>query len=216
MKKSKSNRYMASQNKGFLHTLMIAVIIIAILIFGMFLGVWISGGGAYGGQRIVDKCLSVLDSGKESDELVPGPDYEKVIENEDEIDAALNELDIAHKPGYIPEDCVFDNATIIYDSDAFGTAENPSAWAQITYYYNRGNDVYYVGFDYYQNPTGSTNVVGKLYRSPVTGQEMYIDEIEEEGQFSVISIFDTFDCCVMGSGTVEEGIRSMESIYQYK
>ena len=194
---------------------MVAMLTI-ILICGMSMGVWISGDGAYGGQQFIEKCLTVIAPEEENNEIQPGVDYEKIIENEDEVDAALDQLDVAHKPGYIPYDCEFDNVRIVYDSDAYGTAENPSPWTALEYYYTRGGNPFYVSFYYWQNASTDVTVVGKLYKSPVTGQEMYIDEIEETGEFSVIAIYDTYDCSVMGLGDIKEGIKTMESIYRYK
>lgn len=208
--------YKTSRKKTIKRMIGMAAMLTIILICGMSMGVWISGDGAYGGQQFIEKCLTVIEPEEEKSEIQPGVDYEKVIENEDEVDAALDELDVAHKPGYIPSDCEFDNVTIVYDSDAYGTAENPSPWAQVTYYYNRGDNVFFVGFDYYQYEGVDVTVVGKLYKSPVTGQEMYIAEYEDTGEFSVIACHETYDCCVMGLGDVEEGIKTMESIYQYK
>lgn len=212
--RKKSNDEFSKMNTG--QTVLTAILIVIVLILGMILGVWITSDGVYGGETFLNRCINVIMPEEDTTDGTLDTNYEITIENENEVDAALDKLEVAHKPGYIPSDCEFDCVTILYDEDCFGTAADPSPYTAVVYYYNRGDDVYYVSFDYYQSESVSTNVVGRLYKSPKTGQEMYIAEFEEEGQFSVISINDTYDCCVMGRGTVEDGIKTMESIYQYK
>lgn len=201
--------YKTSRKRNSRHVMRMAAMLAIVLLCGMSIGVWISGDGAYGGQNIINKCLNVI--APENSEILISDDMdisEVAIEDESLVDTELNKLADAHKPGYVPEGYTFEQMKVQDIDDLDETF--------IQYCYKKGEIPLFISFYYYRYENQDITVVGKLYKSPVTGQNMYIDEIEDTGEYTVIAVFDSYDCHVTGIGSVEEGIKVMENIYQYR
>lgn len=201
--------YKDSRRKTSRYTLKIAAMLAVVLLCGMSIGVWINGDGAYGGQNIINKCLTIV-APDDNTSVISEDDTEsseRIIEDESEADAALGKLVLAHKPGYLPDGYAFEHLSIVelYDPDE----------TLVEFSYKKGAIPLFVSFHYYEYANQDITVVGRLYTSPVTGQDMYIDEIEDTGEYTVIAVTDKYDCCVTGIGNVEEGVKIMESVFQY-
>ena len=180
----------------------IAAIFMVIIIGGVSVGIWTNADGAYGGERFISKCVSVLSPlDVKQETMEDGGLMETVtITDEKKIETAQSFAEYLYVPGYIPKGHTFERLKIYKDED-FITQE---------YTYRKNKEKLVISADI--NRTGvdtDTMVRGKLYKSPVTGEKMYVATYEK-GEYSVARITDDANCYIGGTGNVKEGVKVME------
>ena len=181
-------------------------VVMLILVTGVVSSIWFQIDGVYGGKQLISKCIDIVTPLEIEEEINDEGDITKIItiNEEDDIVLAKEQLGSFKVAQYVPDGYEFDYLTI----------RDSLERTRLEYTYDRDGKLLLVIFEY-EKGTPDIMVVGELYKSPKTGQEMYIDTIEETGEYSVIEITDTYDCYVMGTGDANEGIKIVESINDF-
>ncbi len=169
---------------------------------------WMNDDGVYGVRRVMDKCISVISDLDIAEEVDDDGLVTQVItvSNENDIAKLKKYVDHVHGPSYIPGDYVFDTLTArkCYDS------------VTLTYVYKeQGSDNEILFFVTYYDYDPDFVVRGDLYKSDKTGQEMYVEEVKDTGEFIATEVTDTYSCTAAGKGKRITGIRMVESIREY-
>ena len=178
-------------------------VITLVLITGVSVSVWTQVDGVYGGKQFVEKCISLISPINSEEEINEDGDVTNVITITDEADLSLAKrtFEKLKHATYIPEGYVFDSLKIQKGTD-FETVE---------YRYVKGEQSLLIVFQY-EEEMSEIMVVGEIYKSPQSGKQFYIDEIEETKEYSIIDVTETYECIVMGIGDKQEGIKVIESI----
>lgn len=190
-------------NKASMRILRSVAIIMVVILSVISMSIWCQVDDAYGGRYLIDKCVNYIS---------PLNRTEEINENGDSINSTIiyseNDLELAKKKfanlktiNYIPIEYEFDSLVIKEGNDYF--------YYKFTYY-NKEIPLI-ISFRYTKEPS-DIMVVGDLYKSEISGKEMYVDEIKETGEYSVIEITDSYDCLVTGIGDKNIGIKIMDSI----
>lgn len=181
-------------------------VIAVVLITGLFANIWMQADGVYGGKRFVEKCINIISPLDISEEINEFGERTTIITvtEEKNLSAAKEQFEDLRIPTYVPEGFTFDILTI----------RKGNTHSSVEYVYKKDTELLVIAFEY--NSTDSEiMIVGDLYKSPVTGQEMYVDEIKKSNEFSVIEITDSYDCIVLGTGSKDIGIKIIENIKEY-
>lgn len=171
---------------------------------------WMNDDGVYGGRHVMDKCISVISAIDIAEEVDDDGLVTQVItvSNENDIAKLKKYVDHVHGPSYIPGDYVFDTLKAYVTSD--------STILEYTYIDpEQGHDNEILFFVTYYGYDPDFVVRGDLYKSDKTGQEMYVDEVKDTGEFIATEVTDTYSCTAAGKGKRITGIRMVESIREY-
>lgn len=174
------------------------------LFTGICFGIWMNADSTYGGKQFSQKVVSLispLDIHKEIDEA--GNEWQTTtITSLDDLEDAAEFCGELYIPEYIPDGYHFRQLKIDKGTD----------FVQYEYTYENSEKLpIYIGFNF-DSFDKSILVTGELYHSPRTGEEMYVNEIEETNEFTVTRITDEYECMVSGLGSKNIGVRIMENL----
>lgn len=191
-----------NKNKGKRFFRSVAVIMM-ILFTGVTVSIWCQVDGVYGGKHLVEKCVNLISPLSQKEEIDDDGNIVNVfsIDEEQEIKFAQKAFPQLKKINYIPEGYTFDHL-IIQEGNDYMTVE---------YAYHSGSAPLFISFQY-DKANSEIMVVGESYVLEDTGRKLYIDEIDETGEYTVIEITEFYDCMVTGVGDKSMGIKIMESI----
>lgn len=185
----------------------VAVIMVVILT-GTSSMIWFNNDGVYGGKRVLDKCISAISPLETEEEVDDDGNVFQVIiiQNESDIEELKKYVDEVRGPEYIPDGYSFEKLTVRRHSDLI----------DFEYLYSNVEEknIIIVSFKYYKYDP-EIMVLGEKYLSMETGQEMYVAELSDSGEFVVTEITDKYSCIISGKGDENIGIRMMESIQKY-
>lgn len=182
--------------------------IFMVVAVGVSAGIWANADGAYGGKKIINKWVNIISPlDIEQKTAEDGSILETVtITDEKKIEDAGDFAEQLYMPEYIPSGYSFETLKIEKDAD----------YIYQDYQYKKGKEYLTVSANI--NRTGvdtGLTVTGELYKSPVTGDDLYVAAYEGD-EYSVARIGDKVDCLVGGIGDIKEGIKVMEGFKEMK
>lgn len=184
-------------------TMQIAALFMVIIVGGVSIGIWTNADGAYGGKKFIRKYVNVFSPLDIEQEVIEDGRLVEtaVITDEKKIKDAQDFAEQLYMLEYIPDGYSFVSLKISKDDDFIGQ----------DYLYRKGKKEFMVSANINKSGVDANlTVSGKVHKSPVTGEEMYVDTYEG-GEYSVARIGDDVDCFVGGTGDVEEGIKILEN-----
>lgn len=194
----------AARRQRYKRIVRVATMFMVLLMGSMSMGVWMNADGVYGGKRVTQKVIRFF----EPLEIQEKIDEEGNITQELKIDKfenvpdALDFFDKIYVPEFVPAEYQFKQLVI----------EKRTEFVQYEYTYEDKNETpLYICF-IFQLVQMDTMISGDTYRSPRTGEELHINEIEETDEFTVTRATDEYDCIVSGYGSKNVGIRIMENL----
>lgn len=190
------------------HLMRTAAILTLVVLTGMSSVIWFNDDGAYGGKRVLSKCISIISLLDMETEVDDDGNVAQIIKISKESDIKELKKHIKEVRGveYIPDNYSFESLTVRKYSD--------STFLEYMYTNPVDKSIILVFFDYYDYDTDMM-VMGELFTSEKTGQTMYVAELPETDEFIVTEITDTYDCVISGKGDKDIGIRMMESVKKY-
>lgn len=199
IKKQLKARKVKKQKKVLKSVAVVAII----LVTGIATSIWCQVDGVYGGKRFIEKCVSIVSPVDHEEIVTEDGEISNIItiDNEEKLELAYKKYPEVKELGYIPDGYNFESLTI----------ETGKTYTSIEYIYMNDTKPLIVSFDY-NSDSPDIMIVGDLYKSKETGKEMYVDEIVDTNEYSIIQITDTYDCVVMGIGDKEEGIKVIDNI----
>ena len=187
------------------HAIRTAAIIALILLTGVTSMIWSDNDDVYGGKRIINKGISIMSPLNIEEEIDDDGNVSQVITayNENDIKALQKHVNEIRKPAYIPEGYSFEKLTARKYSDVtnleylYGNTDSKELIVIVMTYYSYDPEI---------------TVLGKVYTSDKTGQQMYVAELPDTNEFVITIAEKRYSCSVSGKGNKDTGIRIMESI----
>lgn len=178
-----------------------------VLLTGMSFGIWMNADGVYGGKQFSQKVIRLI-SPLEIYTTVDEDGNRRqtaIVTDWDDLQNAAELCGKLYIPEYIPDGYYFYQLKICKGEDS----------VQYEYTYEDSEKTpLYIEFNL-DSSDKNILIAGQPYRSPRTGEQMYINEIQETNEFSVVKVTDEYECIINGFGSKNVGVRVMENLREF-
>lgn len=196
----------AARRQYYKRIMRIAAMFMVFLMGSVSVGVWMNADGVYGGKRVTQKLIYFFDplEVQEKTDEDGNVTQELKIHDFESISDALDFFDKLYVPEFIPAEYQFKQLVI----------EKGMELVRYEYTYEDKKETpLYICF-VFNSIEQDILLSGYRYHSPRTGEEMYINEIEETNEFVVTRVTDKYECVVNGFGSKNVGVRIMENLVE--